>query len=62
MSFNKIILVGNLGKDPELRYTPNGTPVCSFNMATNERLKDRSTGESIDCRHLVSRYLVGPPS
>ena len=48
MSFNKIILVGNLGKDPELRYTPNGTPVCSFNMATNERRKDRSTGENID--------------
>jgi len=47
MSFNKIILVGNLGKDPELRYTPQGTPVCSFTMATNERRKDRS-GESQD--------------
>lgn len=48
MSFNKIILVGNLGKDPELRYTPQGTPVCSFNMATNERRKDRNTGEAND--------------
>lgn len=48
MSFNKIILVGNLGKDPELRYTPDGTPVCSFNMATNERRKDKATGENID--------------
>jgi len=47
-SFNKIILVGNLGKDPELRYTPQGTPVCSFSMATNERRKDRSTGETND--------------
>ena len=37
MSFNKIILVGNLGRDPELRYTPQGTPVCSFSLATNER-------------------------
>jgi single-strand DNA-binding protein len=42
MSFNKIILVGNLGRDPELRYTPQGTPVCSFTMATNERRKDKS--------------------
>src|ERR1700681_4315163 len=44
MSFNRIILVGNLGRDPELRYTPQGTPVCSFTMATNERRKDK-TGE-----------------
>lgn len=44
MSFNKIILVGNLGRDPELRYTPQGNPVCSFSMATNERRKDK-TGE-----------------
>ncbi|HVG30331.1 MAG TPA: single-stranded DNA-binding protein [Pyrinomonadaceae bacterium] len=42
MSFNKIILVGNLGRDPELRYTPQGTPVCSFTLATNEKRKDRS--------------------
>ena len=37
MSFNKIIVVGNLGRDPELRYTPQGTPVTSFSLATNER-------------------------
>jgi single-strand DNA-binding protein len=48
MSFNKVILVGNLGKDPELRYTPDGTPVCSFNMATNERRRNRDTGEIED--------------
>lgn len=47
MSFNKIILVGNLGRDPELRYTPQGTPVCSFSLATNERRKDKS-GETND--------------
>ncbi len=47
MSFNKVILVGNLGRDPELRYTPQGTPVCSFSMATNERRKDK-TGEIQD--------------
>ena len=47
MSFNKIILVGNLGRDPELRYTPQGTPVCSFTVATNEKRKDKS-GEMQD--------------
>jgi single-strand DNA-binding protein len=41
MSFNRVILVGNLGKDPELRWTPQGTAVCSFTMATNERRKDK---------------------
>ncbi len=47
MSFNKLILVGNLGRDPELRYTPQGTPVCSFTLATNEKRKDRA-GEMQD--------------
>ena len=47
MSFNKLILVGNLGRDPELRYTPQGTPVCSFTLATNEKRKDRA-GETQD--------------
>mgnify|MGYP001381403093 CR=1 FL=1 len=42
MSFNKITLIGNLGKDPELRYTPQGDAVCSFTIATNERKKDKS--------------------
>ncbi len=42
MSFNKIILVGNLGRDPELRYTTQGTPVCHFSMATNDRRKDKN--------------------
>ena len=41
-SFNKIIVVGYLGRDPELRYTPDGTPVCSFTIATTERKKDKS--------------------
>jgi single-strand DNA-binding protein len=47
MSFNKIIVVGNLGKDPELRYTPQGNAVCSFTMATNEKRRDKS-GEMQD--------------
>lgn len=39
MSFNKIIVVGNLGSDPDLRFTPQGVAVCSFNVATNEKRK-----------------------
>ncbi|MBA2334349.1 MAG: single-stranded DNA-binding protein [Pyrinomonadaceae bacterium] len=42
MSFNKIIVVGNLGKDPELRYTPQGTAVCDFSMATNDKKRDKA--------------------
>jgi single-strand DNA-binding protein len=41
-SFNKITIVGYLGRDPELRYTPDGTPVCNFTIATTERKKDKS--------------------
>lgn len=41
-SFNKIIIVGYLGRDPELRYTPDGTPVCDFSVATTERKKNKS--------------------
>jgi single-strand DNA-binding protein len=47
MSFNKITIVGNLGRDPELRYTPQGTAVCSFSVATSEKRKDK-TGEMQD--------------
>jgi single-strand DNA-binding protein len=38
---NKVILVGNLGADPEMRYTADGTAVCQFRIATTERFKDR---------------------
>lgn len=39
-SFNKIILVGYLGRDPELKYTPQGTALCKFSMATTERKRN----------------------
>ena len=42
MSVNKVILVGNLGKDPELRYTTSGTAVANFTLATSDRFKDRN--------------------
>jgi len=44
-SFNRITIVGYLGKDPEIRYTPDGQAVCNFSVATSERRKDR-TGEA----------------
>jgi single-strand DNA-binding protein len=40
-SVNKVILVGNLGKDPEVKFTPQGTPVAKITLATNERYKDK---------------------
>lgn len=45
MSINKVILVGNLGKDPELRYTPSGAAVCTFSLATSDKFKNKA-GES----------------
>lgn len=44
-SFNAIILIGNLGRDPELRYSPQGTAVCQFSMATNDRVKENGNWE-----------------
>ena len=42
---NKVILIGNLGADPEVRYTPDGAPVANFNLATSESWNDRTSGE-----------------
>ena len=44
---NKVILIGNLGQDPELRYTGSGTAVCNMRLATNEAYKD-SNGEWVE--------------
>ena len=41
-SVNKVILVGNVGKDPDVKYSPSGTPIAKFSLATNERFKDSS--------------------
>lgn len=41
-SVNKAILIGNLGVDPDLKFTPNGQPVCNFSLATNESWKDKN--------------------
>jgi single-strand DNA-binding protein len=47
MSFNKIIVVGHLGRDPELKYTPQGKALCKLSLATTERRKN-AAGESED--------------
>jgi single-strand DNA-binding protein len=41
-SLNKILLIGNLGKDPEIRYTPDGSPVATFSLATSESWTDKN--------------------
>jgi single-strand DNA-binding protein len=55
-SVNKAILIGNLGKDPELRYTPSGAAVCNFPIATTEKWRDKQTNElkeSTDWHNIV---------
>ena len=44
-NINRVVLVGNLTRDPELRHTPSGTSVCKLRIAVNSRQKDASTGE-----------------
>ena len=44
-SVNKVILVGNLGRDPEVRYTPEGSAICNVSIATTSNWKDKATGE-----------------
>ncbi len=45
---NKVILVGHLGRDPEVRYTQDGRPICNFTMATTEQWRDKNSGERRD--------------
>jgi single-strand DNA-binding protein len=45
MSFCKVSLIGNLGRDPEMRYTPSGRPVTQFSVAVNQSTKNQQTGE-----------------
>jgi single-strand DNA-binding protein len=47
-SINKVILIGNLGRDPEVRYTPNGAAICNVTLATSRNWKDKTTGEKVE--------------
>jgi len=44
-SVNKVIIVGNLGRDPEIRYTPDGAAICNVTIATSSQWKDKNSGE-----------------
>ena len=45
---NKVILIGNLGRDPEVRYSPNGGAIANLTLATSEAWKDKNTGEQVE--------------
>ena len=45
---NKVILVGNLGQKPEIRYTKDSKPIASFSIATSESWKDKTTGDMVE--------------
>ena len=45
---NKVIIIGNLGQDPEVKYMPNGTAVANITVATSESWKDKNTGEQVE--------------
>src|SRR5262245_39036197 len=47
-SFNKVILLGNLTRDPELRYTPQGSAVCEFALALNYQYMNKQTGQKVE--------------
>jgi single-strand DNA-binding protein len=48
MAFSKVMIIGNLGRDPEMRYTPNGRPVTEFSVAVTHSSRDQATGEWSD--------------
>jgi len=47
-SVNKVILIGNLGRDPEVRYTANGAAICNVTLATSRNWKDKNSGEKME--------------
>ncbi len=57
-SVNKVILIGNCGRDPEVRYAPSGAAICNISIATSSRRKDKTSGESIETTewHRVTFY------
>jgi len=57
-NINRVVLVGNLTRDPELRHTPGGTPVCSLRIAVNSRRKDES-GQWVDKPNYFSISVFG---
>ena len=59
MSVNKVILLGRLGQDPELKYTPSGAAVCNFSLATSETWNDKNSGQKQERTEWHSLVLWG---
>lgn len=59
-SLNKVQIIGNLGRDPEVRYTGTGKPVCTLNIATSEQWKDRETGDKKEAVEWHRVVVFGP--
>ncbi len=59
-SLNYVVLIGRATQEPELRYSPKGTPVLSFRIAVNERVKDKETGEWKDYTSYFNVQTFGP--
>ena len=59
-SINRVVLLGNLTHDPELRSLPSGTAVCQLRLAVNDRVKDRTTGEWTDYANYFDITVFGP--
>lgn len=59
MSVNKFIGIGNLGRDPEMRFMPNGNAVCNFSIAISEKYKDKNSGEMKELTEWVNIVMFG---
>jgi single-strand DNA-binding protein len=59
MAVNKFIGIGNLGRDPELRFMPNGNAVCNFSIAITEKYKDKNSGETKEVTEWVNIVMFG---
>ena len=58
-SLNKVILIGNLGRDPELKYTPGGQAVTTFTLATTRRWRDKEGGNQEDTQwHNIKVWVI----
>jgi len=58
-SINRVVLVGNLTRDPEPRQLPSGTSVCSLGIAVNDRIKDKTTGEWTEYANFIDVDVFG---
>lgn len=58
-SLNQVQIIGNLGKDPEIRHAPSGDPIASFSVACTESWKDRNTGEKKEATEWINIVIYG---